>query len=70
MNGIPTVILSWDDKRLKLANPPRATVHGRRGAPVGEPGDASGQRAALRETLALLEQPAPLGIRILDDRYD
>ncbi len=70
MNGIATVILSWDDKRLIPANPPRATVNGRRGAPVGEPGDESRQRHVLRKTLTLLEQPAPLAIRVLDGRYD
>ena len=41
INGIATVVISWDDKRLILCNPPRSTVHGERGAPLGKPGDAA-----------------------------
>jgi hypothetical protein len=69
MNGIATSILSWDDKRLMLCNPPRSIVYGDRGMPLGSPGDAAGQRQILEKALALLEKPAPLDIIVADDRY-
>jgi hypothetical protein len=68
MNGIATVVISWEAKRLKLCNPPRSTVHGERGAPLGKPHDAAGQRAVLEQSLALLGQAAPLKMKILDGR--
>jgi hypothetical protein len=68
MNGIATVVISWEAKRLLLCNPPRSTVHGERGAPLGKPHDSAGQRSVLEQSLALLRQEAPLKMRILDAR--
>jgi hypothetical protein len=66
--GYPTVMLSWDDKRLALVNPPRSAISGLRGATVGQPGDAAGQRRVLELALGLLEREAPLEPLFLKER--
>lgn len=68
LNGIATVVLSWDEKRLMLCNPPRAAVHGEWGSPLGKPGDNAAQRLVLEQTLALLTKPAPHPFVMLDGR--
>ena len=61
VSGIPTTLTSWSKGLVRLTMPPRATTTDLpRGSTVGAPGDTAQQRRVLLETLALLEQTAPL----------
>jgi hypothetical protein len=54
--GIATVTLSWMPELTRAVGVPRlAGIGYPPGRPLGRPGDPDGQRAVLRETLALLE---------------
>lgn len=68
MNGIATVLTSWNPKRTLPTNPPRATYTKLgRGATLGKPHDIAQQRRVLSATLALLARPAPLAPVMLDE---
>jgi hypothetical protein len=68
MEGIASVLTTWHPGRTRPTQPPRATfTRLKRGATLGQPGDAVQQRRVLTATLALLAQDAPLEPVRLDE---
>ena len=68
IEGIATVIVAWNGGRIRLVNPPRATITKLvRGIAIGRPGDVAQQRRVLTATLTLLEQDAPQEPIYLDE---
>ncbi|MBI3790638.1 MAG: hypothetical protein HY275_07145 [Gemmatimonadetes bacterium] len=58
--GIPTAAIALvRSVAERLAAPRMLAVPFRFGQPLGEPGDATGQRAVLRALLALLDDDGP-----------
>lgn len=63
------MLTTWNSGRTRPTAPPRATfTRLSRGATIGSPGDTAQQRRVLRQTLALLAEPAPLKPVKLDER--
>jgi hypothetical protein len=61
LNGIASVMTSWNPGKTRSVAPPRATITNLpRGATLGQPGDPAQQRRVLEATLALLSQDTPL----------
>ncbi len=61
MNGIATVVVSWNAGLIRLVSPPRVVITQlARGMVFGQAGDVAQQRRVLNEALDLLERDAPL----------
>ena len=61
VEGIATVVTTWNAGRARVTAPPRATfTRLARGATLGKPNDHAQQRRVLEATLALLAEEAPL----------
>jgi hypothetical protein len=61
VEGIATVVTTWNAGRTRVTAPPRATfTRLARGATLGKPHDHAQQRRVLEATLALLAEDAPL----------
>lgn len=61
IEGIASVVTSWNAGRTRITAPPRATFSRlKRGATLGEPHKVAQQRRILEATLALLAEDTPL----------
>jgi len=61
INGIASVLTSWNNGLAGITAPPRYTVTNfKRGCTLGTPGDSEQQLRVLKATLALLEKDGPL----------
>lgn len=71
VEGIATVVTSWNTGRTRVTAPPRATfTRLARGATLGKPHDKAQQRRVLEATLELLAEDAPLKPVNLAERYE
>jgi hypothetical protein len=61
MGGVASTLTSWNAGITRLVGPPRATFTKLpRGSTLGHPHDNEQQRRVLEQTLALLEEDAPV----------
>ena len=68
MNGIASVLTTWNPGRARYTKPPRAAFTKlERGASLGQPHNVEQQKRILRATLDLLAQDAPIDPIYLDE---
>jgi hypothetical protein len=68
MEGIASTLTSWNAGITRLTGPPRATFTKLpRGSTIGHPHDKEQQQRVLEQTLALLQEDAPLDPVWLDE---
>ncbi|MDH5508250.1 MAG: glycine/sarcosine/betaine reductase selenoprotein B family protein [Anaerolineae bacterium] len=70
INGLATVLTSWDLELTQVTAPPRYTITSLpSGSPLGAPHDSAQQRRVLEATLALLEKDSPTGHILSEERF-